>query len=106
MPEIEFVQPDGTRRKVAGDLGDSIMIAATEARVPGILARCGGSCNCATCHVRVAPEWLDALPAMSPYEDEMLHATEAERRPTSRLSCQIVLTAAMDGIVVHVPDRQ
>ncbi|MDB5704457.1 MAG: ferredoxin [Sphingomonas bacterium] len=106
MPEIEFVQADGTRRKIVADIGDSIMIAATEGGVRGILARCGGSCSCATCHVYVAPEWADGLPAMSPHEDEMLYAAEAERRPTSRLSCQIVLTAAMDGIVVHVPDRQ
>jgi 2Fe-2S ferredoxin len=106
MPEIEFVAIDGTRRRIAGDVGDSVMIAATEGRVPGILARCGGSCRCATCHVYVAAEWVSALPPMSPYEDEMLDAAEAERRATSRLSCQITLTAAMDGIIVHVPERQ
>ncbi len=106
MPEIEFVAADGTRRKIAGDIGDSIMIAATEGRVPGILARCGGSCRCATCHVYVTAEWAGALPPMSVHEDEMLDTAGAERRPTSRLSCQITLTAAMDGIVVHVPERQ
>ena len=80
--------------------------AATGAGVPGIVAECGGSAMCATCHVYVDPAWADRLPVPLPNELEMLECTAAERRPTSRLSCQIKLTAAMQGLVVQVPERQ
>jgi ferredoxin len=72
----------------------------------GIVAECGGSAMCGTCHVYVDPAWLDKLPAPLPNELEMLECTAAERLPESRLSCQIKLTPGLDGLVVRIPDRQ
>jgi 2Fe-2S ferredoxin len=73
----------------------------------GIVAECGGELICATCHVYVLSESLaEALPPISPLEDEMLDHTVAERLPTSRLSCQLVLTAGHDGLLLGLPEAQ
>ena len=74
--------------------------------IDGIVAECGGSRMCATCHVYVDEAFLDRLPEMTADEDEMLNAAASERKPNSRLSCQIVLSAEIDGLVVRIPDRQ
>ena len=71
--------------------------------VDGIIGECGGSMSCATCHVVVDPGWSDRAGGASPFEEDMLDITEAGRQPTSRLSCQIRMSAALDGIVVSVP---
>ena len=84
--------------------GQSLMEAATQRGVPGIIGECGGSMSCATCHVVVDPAWSDRAGTPSAFEDDMLDITDASRQPTSRLSCQIKMTAALDGIVVSVPD--
>ena len=104
--DVNFKLADGSLRQVQAADGDSIMHAATHNDVPGILGRCGGFCNCGTCHVFVDPAWLDKLGALSDEEDALLSEVAAERQEGSRLSCQIVLSAALDGIVVTVPDRQ
>jgi ferredoxin, 2Fe-2S len=93
-------------REITLDLaaGLSLMEAATQRGVPGIIGECGGSMSCATCHVVVAPEWSDRAGTPSAFEDDMLDITEAGRQPTSRLSCQIKMSAALDGIVVSVPE--
>ena len=83
--------------------GTSLMEAATQRGVPGIIGECGGSMSCATCHVVVDPGWSDRAGGPSPFEEDMLDITEAGRQPTSRLSCQIRMSAALDGIVVSVP---
>lgn len=83
--------------------GTSLMEAATQRGVPGIIGECGGSMSCATCHVVVDPAWSDRAGGPSPFEEDMLDITEAGRQPSSRLSCQIRMTAALDGIVVSVP---
>ncbi len=72
----------------------------------GIVAECGGSAMCATCHVYVDEAWQDRLPAPLPNELEMLECTAAERKPCSRLSCQIRIDTALDGLVLHVPETQ
>ncbi|MDF7774785.1 2Fe-2S iron-sulfur cluster-binding protein [Sphingomonas sp. AOB5] len=103
MPSIIFIEADGRRIEAMFDPGDSVMIAAKDAGLWSIVAQCGGSCSCATCHVFVA------APGFVPpnaYEDELLDCTAVPRRPESRLSCQLRLTDAMDGIIVHVPERQ
>ena len=69
-------------------------------------AECGGSAMCATCHVYVDPVWADRLPAPQANELELLDCTATERLPTSRLSCQIKLTAALQGLVLRIPERQ
>ena len=105
MPRVTFVQPDGERRVVEVPVGVSVMKAAVNNGVPGIVAECGGSCMCATCHVYVAAPGLP-LPPISADEDEMLDVTASERRPSSRLSCQLVLTEELDELVVDVPEAQ
>ncbi len=106
MPIVHFILKDGSTRSEDGNPGDSIMQVATLGGVPGIEAICGGFCNCATCHVYVAEDWLAKLPAPEDDEEDMLDSTAAERRPNSRLSCQLKLTAALDGITVNMPERQ
>ena len=106
MPDITFIHANGTEQGFEAPAGVSLMQAATGAGVDGIVAECGGSAMCATCHVYVDPAWFDRLPAPLPNELEMLECTAAEREPTSRLSCQIKLTTALQGLVVRIPDRQ
>ena len=103
MPSIVFVLPDGSERRVAVDAGTSVMHAAVDHGVPGLLGDCGGCLSCATCHVWVDPAWLDRLPPADPAEDDLLGFTEAERRPNSRLGCQIAVDDALDGLRVAVP---
>ena len=106
MPTIHLILPDGSERMLEAPDGTSVMQAATSAGVPGIVAECGGSAMCATCHVYVDPAWAGQLPAPLANELEMLECTAAERLPNSRLSCQIRLSAALHGLVVRVPERQ
>ncbi len=105
MPKITFVAHDGSRREVQASSGESLMLAAVNNLVPGIDADCGGQCACATCHVFVDPHWASQLPPISPTEEEMLNFT-AERRENSRLSCQIPVTDALDGLIVALPMGQ
>ena len=83
--------------------GTNLMQAAVAHGVPGVLGECGGSLSCATCHVVVAPDWADKAGGPVDFEDDMLDATDAPRQPGSRLSCQLVMRADLDGIVVLVP---
>jgi 2Fe-2S ferredoxin len=98
--------PGGVRLAVAGDEGRSLMRAAQAAGVDGIAADCGGVLSCATCHVIVAPGWAARLPSPDADEAAMLEMTAAPREAGSRLSCQIVLTPAIDGLVARLPDTQ
>ena len=106
MPTVVYIHPDGTEERVQADVGTSVMMAAVTQDVDGIVAECGGSLMCATCHVYVDEAFADMLPARSPDEDEMLEAAASERGPTSRLSCQIELTDELDGLVVRLPETQ
>ena len=106
MPKITYVHNDGVREELEAAEGASVMQAATTQGVEGIVAECGGNCMCATCHVYVEPSQLALLPAMSEEEDALLDGTASERRPNSRLSCQIEVTPALDGLGVNLPERQ
>ena len=106
MPDITFIEPDGRETGFEAPAGVSLMAAATGYGVAGIVAECGGSAMCATCHVYVDPAWADKLPQPLSNELELLECTAAERLGNSRLSCQIRLTDAMQGLRVRVPDRQ
>ncbi|MFI6350984.1 2Fe-2S iron-sulfur cluster-binding protein [Streptomyces sp. NPDC050560] len=106
MPEVTYRQPDGSHVTHTAVTGTSVMQAAVLHGVEGIVAECGGSMMCATCHVYVADAWAARLPPIEEVEDEMLDSTAAPRRATSRLSCQIVLGADTDGIVVDTPECQ
>ena len=101
-------RPDGgtDERRLDVQPGLSVMQAAVEASVPGIAADCGGLLTCATCHVYVGEEWLARLPPVSDDEASMLAFTAAPRRAGSRLSCQLVLTEILDGLVVELPPTQ
>jgi 2Fe-2S ferredoxin len=105
MPKITYVDHDGTQRVVEAKVGSTVMETAIEHGVPGIVAECGGACACATCHVHVAPEWQERVGAPESMEEDMLDFA-FDVRPTSRLSCQIRVTEALDGLVVHTPERQ
>ena len=106
MPDITFILADGSERGLEAPEGVSVMAAATGAGVPGIVAECGGSCVCATCHVYVDPERLAALPPPSEDELELLEDVKAERKPNSRLSCQIKANESLAGLVVTIPECQ
>jgi ferredoxin, 2Fe-2S len=106
MPAITFIHPDGNSDRVDASGGESAMQAATRHGLDGILAECGGNAMCATCHVYVDDGWLARLPAMGDDEDALLGGAAAERRPNSRLSCQIKLTSELDGLLLRLPDRQ
>lgn len=103
---VIFATHDGKRIPVAAPVGSSLMQAAIQHNVPGIEAECGGSCICATCHVYVEPSTLEHLPSPDSMEADMLECAAAERLPTSRLSCQIEVTAALEGSVITVPEMQ
>jgi 2Fe-2S ferredoxin len=104
MVRVTFVEPDGARREVRAAVGASVMEAALYNDVAGIVAECGGACSCATCHVYVAPEWLPHLPSPGTDEAGMLELAR-DVRPASRLSCQIALSPALDGLAVEVADN-
>jgi ferredoxin, 2Fe-2S len=105
MPQIHFISFDGIRRSVETQIGENLMRAATDNAVPGIDGDCGGQCACATCHVFVSTPWAERLPIMRTNENDILEFTN-ERRESSRLACQIVMTAELDGIEVHMPEGQ
>ena len=86
--------------------GQSLMKAAVGANIEGVAADCGGTLTCATCHVMVREPWLSQLPAMTDDEDGMLDFAACARQANSRLSCQITLTDAMDGMQVDLPASQ
>jgi ferredoxin, 2Fe-2S len=106
MPKIVFNCPDGSQRVVEARTGSSIMEAGIRSGVPGIVAECGGALACATCHVYVADQFRNPVGEVGDFEDEMLEDAAAERTDGSRLSCQIPMTNALDGVEVTVAPEQ
>ena len=105
MTTINFILADGNRHAVEATDGEVVMRVAVRNGFSGILAECGGACSCATCHVHIDPSWVDKLPPKEELETEMLDFAEGVDA-TSRLSCQIKITPALDGLIVHVPESQ
>lgn len=105
MPKITFIAADGTSRTIEAETGSTLMEAAIRNSVPGIDAECGGACSCATCHVYVDEGWMAKVGKAQPMEEDMLDFA-SDVRKTSRLSCQIKITDALDGLVVSTPKRQ
>jgi 2Fe-2S ferredoxin len=99
---VTFVEEDGTVKTLSAETGQSLMQVGKDAGVEGILADCAGSCACATCHVYVDDEWFAAVGAPDAVEAEMLDMVDDVRKATSRLSCQIKLTTALNGLQVTV----
>ncbi len=105
MPNLTYIESDGTTHHVEARIDRSVMQIAVEHSVPGILADCGGSCSCGTCHAYVDAQWLDKLPPLSESEAFMLEAVP-EPREGSRLCCQLPMRAELDGMVVRLPAEQ
>ncbi len=105
MPKIIFIETDGKRTEVEVENGYSVMEAAINNDIDGIVAECGGACACATCHSYVDEAWLDKIPPMDDMEDSMLDAA-FERKDNSRLTCQIEVNDGLDGLVIHVADNE
>ncbi|WP_151447411.1 2Fe-2S iron-sulfur cluster-binding protein [Lacisediminimonas profundi] len=106
MAKITYIQSEGQQHVLEVASGTTLMAAAVANGVPGIVAECGGSAMCATCHIYVDSEWESKLPPMNAVEDEMLDSVADERRTSSRLSCQVTVTPELDGLVVHLPGIQ
>lgn len=105
MPKVHFIQSNGGETIIDAPAGWSMMEAAVKNGVSGIIADCGGACSCATCHVYVDPAWWDRLPPRTETEEAMLEFA-IDPQANSRLSCQIELDDAIDGIVVKIPKSQ
>ena len=101
--QATWVLPDGTTITAEVPPGHNLMQAAVAAGVPHVIGECGGNLSCATCHVQVDAAWVALAGTPDAFEDAMLDATETPRTAGSRLSCQIRMQAALDGIVLHVP---
>lgn len=106
MTKIRYILTDGSVIPIDADVDTSVMENATWNDVPGILAICGGSLACGTCHVYVDPADADRMPVMSEDEADMLDFVAAERRETSRLSCQLVMDGTEDAVTVYLPECQ
>jgi ferredoxin, 2Fe-2S len=105
MPKITYIDATGTSRTVDASVGATVMETAVKNSIPGIEAECGGACACATCHVYVDDDWAARTGKAQPMEDDMLDFA-FEVQPTSRLSCQIKVTEALDGLIVRTPAKQ
>ena len=104
MPIIRITDIAGATRDIDAKAGLTLMEAAVDNNVSGIVAECGGACACATCHTYIDEDWLAKLPAMDDMEDAMLESA-LERRPNSRLSCQIEITDDLDGLALTVANN-
>jgi len=105
MPQITFIEHDGTTHTIEAEIGSTVMETAIRNGVTGIVAECGGACSCATCMVYVDEAWLDRLLPRSTEEEDMLDFA-FDAKPTSRLSCQIKIEPELDGLVVRTPAYQ
>ncbi len=105
MPKIVYITLDGERHEVEVECGYTVMEGAVNNNIDGIVAECGGACACATCHSYIDEAWMSKIGAMDDMEDSMLDAA-FERKDNSRLTCQIEVTDALDGLVVHVAENE
>jgi 2Fe-2S ferredoxin len=106
MARITYIATDGTQHTVDVANGMSVMEGARDNSIPGIEADCGGACACATCHVYVDPAWIEKLPAKGEMEEEMLECAYEPDPLRSRLTCQLKVNDALDGLIVHMPEKQ
>jgi 2Fe-2S ferredoxin len=107
MPSVTYIESNGTPHKIDVPVGENIMRGALYNGLPGIVGECGGALSCATCHCYVDDAWAATIGGPTSHEErELLDAAAAEVKPNSRLSCQITMTAALDGLIVHMPEKQ
>lgn len=106
MAKITYVEFNGTKHVVDVANGLTVMEGARDNGIAGIEADCGGACACSTCHVYVDPDWVGRLPAPDAMEKDMLEFAWKPDAARSRLTCQLKVSDALDGLVVHMPERQ
>ena len=106
MPHVTYVLPDGSETTLDARDGDSVMETAVKNGIRGIVAECGGACSCATCHVFVDEAYTALVGGPGDLEDDMLDGAATERRSNSRLSCQIKMSASIDGLRVEIAPKQ
>ncbi len=106
MPKITYIEHNGTEHSVDVDSGLTVMEGARDNNVPGIEADCGGACACSTCHVYVYTKWVKILPPKDDMEEDMLDFAWEPDMERSRLTCQVKVTDELDGLVVHMPEKQ
>jgi ferredoxin, 2Fe-2S len=105
VAKITYIEFNGKEHVVDAPTGYSVMDGAINNNVRGVIAECGGACSCATCHVYVDAAWVDKLDKIGDLEEAMLDAV-CDRQPNSRLSCQIKVSDALDGLMVRLPEKQ
>src|SRR5277367_4161844 len=103
MVKITYIDHAGKARTVEAEPGSTVMETAIKHAIPGIDADCGGACACATCHVYVDEAWREKTGTASAMEESMLDFAEGVE-PNSRLSCQIKVSDALDGLIVRMPE--
>ena len=101
MPQITVVDQSGAERGIEAPLGRTLMEVIRDNGFDELLALCGGCCSCATCHVHIAPDFMAKIPAMSEDENDLLDSSD-HRNEFSRLSCQVPVTEALEGLVVTI----
>ena len=106
MARITYIEHNGTRHEVEVPTGLTVMEGARDNGIPGIEADCGGACACSTCHVYVDPGWVGKLPAKEDMEEDMLDFAFQPDPERSRLTCQLKVSDALDGLVVQMPEKQ
>ncbi|MEI8275637.1 MAG: 2Fe-2S iron-sulfur cluster-binding protein [Hyphomicrobiales bacterium] len=106
MTNLIYVQPNGVRLEVEAPDGMTVMQAAVDTAVEGIIAACAGSCACGTCHVYIDERYTSLLPPISTEEDNKLDEVAAPVKCNSRMACRVVVTPRLDGMVVHIPTTQ
>ena len=106
MVKITYIEFNGTEHVVDVPPGLTVMEGARDNGIDGIEADCGGACACSTCHVYVDPAWVDRLPKQDPMEEDMLDFAFEPDPTRSRLTCQIKVTPALEGLIVRMPERQ
>ena len=107
MPSVTYIQHDGSAQTIDVPVGENVMRAALNHDLPGIVGECGGGLACATCHCYVDDAWTERAGGPSSQDEtDMLESTAAEVKPNSRLSCQIEISPALDGLIVHLPELQ
>ena len=105
MPKITYITSDAKVHEIAVENGLTVMEGAVQNDIPGIDADCGGGMACATCHVYVTEDWFNKLPKKEEGEEDMIDVA-FEQKKNSRLSCQLIVSDTLDGLVVNIPSKQ
>ncbi|HBQ36132.1 MAG TPA: 2Fe-2S ferredoxin [Rhodobacteraceae bacterium] len=106
MANITYIEHNGTEHVVAVDNGMTAMEGARDNNIPGIDGDCGGACACSTCHAYLHPDWVEKVPEMDAMEEDMLDFAFEPDMSRSRLTCQITITDDLDGLIMHLPEKQ